>query len=169
MFHKAEFIQKCQTSNYTNHSICTTRLDIDRFERRHTIQLSRCKSEATIKEYSTNYLITNKMKCLIHSLRPFCPQNKCQHKEVTERVSKSQTQKTNDFTVHDINNFDTIDDTIVANLVYSNSLVNDTYNMTKNNTNNNNAFPLLVSKPTHTNNTQVNTIDNQHFSHLPQM
>ena len=174
--------------NYMNHSICATvitRLDEDGFEGRHIIQLSSHKSKSTIKQYSTK-CPESKHKAMFDSLSNALMPSAKKFKSAT--VSKPTNQdidkQDKDLTVQDvkenlpsfniepIDDFDTIDDTLLANLVYDESLVPTNEPVTNTNINNNNTVALTPQNPpvsTHTINTQFNTINQQAFPRLPQM
>ena len=168
---------------YTNHSIratVITTLDKDGFEARHIMKLSSHKSENTIKEYATT-CPDNKHKEMFDSLNKALVPKKA--KNPTSTVSKQQlesdkeTKKTQDiekvvqnlpnFDLEPIEDFDTIDDSILATLIYNTSDQN------KNN-NNSNQKQLEVNPtvPPLPNpgilQTQVNNVSNK-FPMTPQM
>ena len=117
---------------YTNHSIRSTvisTLDRDGFEGRHIIALSSHKSEATIKEYAPKCPET-KRKEMFDSLSNAMNPNKIQRTD----KSQAKTDDTNDppdimdvklnlpnFNIQEIDEFDTIDDDLLAAIVYDNT------------------------------------------------
>ena len=121
--------------DYTNYSIratVITKLDEAGFEARHIITLSSHKSESTIKQYSTK-CPENKKREMFDSLSNAIQPAK-KKREVAEIVSNpTETQgldiidvKQNlpNFNIEPIDEFDTIDDWVLANLLYD--IPNDT-------------------------------------------
>ena len=164
---------------YTNHSIRSTvirTLDRDGFEARHIIQLSSHKSESTIKEY-TPKCTDSKRKEMFDSLcNAMVPATKVKKsKTATGNVTSTVTKETeNDITVTDVKqnlpnfdlnplDYDTIDDSVLANLL-DNFEQNDL-----NTNNNNNQGNQVVTAPVATCNTAQNQMQcqipqNQHFN-----
>ena len=181
--------------NYTNHSIRATvisTLDNEGFEACHIMSLSSHKSEATIKEYATKCPETKHKQMfnsLSNALLPSSKQQKLQLAAPSATVSKNHDSQNSDsnlaiadikdnlpkFDLLPIDDFDTIDDHILANLVYDENLLPQDTN-TNTNANNNNAVAVganVNNPPPQTINTQVNSITNNanipNLPRLPQM
>ena len=175
--------------DYTNHSIRATvisTLHNDGFEARHIMTLSSHKSEATIKEYAVK-CPDNKRKemfaSLSNALTPKSKQPKIAH--ALTNPQKGDENKENptindikqnlpNFNLQPIDDFDTIDDSILANLVYHNYLLRpENINTNYNNQGVASALSPQTAQTPQTINTQVNTINQsipmQHFSCLSQM
>ena len=111
---------------YTNHSIRATvisTLDKEGFEARHIITLSSHKSESTVKEYATKCPNTKRKEMCESLSNALLPKNK---KQPTSTVTSDtlpqlsvQDVKEN-LPTFDLQNvdLDTLDDNILANLVY---------------------------------------------------
>ena len=128
---------------YTNHSIratVITSLDNAGFEARHIIKLSSHKSEATVKDYSIK-CPDSKRKEMFESLSAkIQPKNK---KPKTATVSIAEPKENAiatlnqdilnmpDFKLEELNDYDTIDDNLLANLVYD--LPTENQNVNNNN------------------------------------
>ena len=148
---------------YTNHSIRATvisTLDNAGFEARHIIQLSSHKSESTIKEYSTK-CPENKRKEMFNSLtEAMTPKSKTpklsKAKEPAEMSVIDVKQNLPNFELQEIDDFETIDDTLLAQILDDHDKQN-----TKNseNSNNNNNQVAAGSSNTHQiqQNSQFNT------------
>ena len=111
--------------DYTNHSIRSTvisTLDNAGFESRHIIQLSSHKSESTIKEYSTK-CPENKRKEMFQSLsEAMTPTNKRRKLPTAATASKPEeikevAQNLPTFQIEPIDDFNTIDDHVLADLM----------------------------------------------------
>ena len=182
---------------YTNHSICATvinTLDMAGFEAHHIIKLMFHKNESTVKEYATK-CPENKRKEMFQSLSDaMLPKSKkskppnatnatasCSTEPNTVTLADVQNDLPN-FTLQPIDEIETIDDSLLTNLIY------DIPNETENNDPNEqileeNAvavqnqtpqnitpnFPLQPKTPKKTINTQFNTINNQAMQHFPAM
>ena len=117
---------------YTNHSIRATvisTLDRAGFEARHIIALSSHKNESTIKDYATK-CPENKRKEMFDSLSnamlPTVKKSKHPTSTVTKAIADGQTGQENPidnlatFDLDPINDFETLDDNLLANLIYDN-------------------------------------------------
>ena len=118
--------------NYTNHSIRATvisTLDGDGFEARHIIALSSHKSEQTIKEYSTKCPEPKRKQMfdsLSNAMLPKTKQKKLNPQAVATVTNSDQNDKQlqdinlnwPNFDLQPIDDFSTIDDEELANLVY---------------------------------------------------
>ena len=172
---------------YSNHSICTTvitTLDENGFESRHIMKLSSHKNEASIKEYAVkcpdskvremSETLTNALQPKHHKLPPSSTvtTEKNDEKDVQNFMSNLPN-----FDIQEVDDFDTIDDSVLANLIY------DTDENSSNNNSNlqqavatvpNNPVSMPVefqvkSNPTGNQITSnVNTVTNK-FPILPQM
>ena len=171
-------------TQYTNHSIRATvisTLDRDGFEARHIMKLSSHKSEATIKEYSVD-CPDNKRKEMFDSLSNALVKKTC----TVSKPSDTDSQQSNEPTISDVvqnlpnfalqplDMYDTIDDSILANLIYD-SPNNEGTDKNKQETEKKSetalqVVPQNVNVPALPNatNTQVN-VKNQKFPILPQM
>ena len=128
-------------AEYTNHSIRATvilTLDRDSFEARHIIKLSSHKSEATVKEYAIT-CPENKRKEMFDSLTNAMNPSKNKKAKVTSAAGAQdmniQDVKSNlpNFDLQEIDNFDTIDDSLLIQLMEDHDKEN-----TNDNANNNN-------------------------------
>ena len=154
-------------------------LDRDGFEARHIITFSSHISEATIKDYSTKHPDDMCKEMFNSLLSTLVPQLK---KDKTKAVASAGKIQDQELTVNDtkenlptfdldlINDFDTIDISIFANLVYDNNPI----------TNHTDSNAFAIANPQNTpqllntqtiNNTQVNAIKTtpQNLPCLPQM
>ena len=116
---------------YTNHSIratVITTLDTDGFEARHIMKLSSHKKEFTIKEYAV-HCPDPKRKEMFDSLSSaLMPSTKKPKTSTCTTSTNNDDQIPNDmkdvlvnlpnFDIEPLNDFDTIDDSVLANLIY---------------------------------------------------
>ena len=164
--------------NYTNHSIRSTvitTLDTEGFEARHICALSSHKNEATIKEYSTK-CPPQKRKQMFESLsKAILPpkQPKPSHTVTetnTELTIENVQQNLPQFDLQPLEDYDTIDDETLANLIYDNPLENALSDMT-----NKNVVAVPDGKspqiPTQINNQVItnNNLPHQPFGRMPTM
>ena len=109
--------------SYMNHSMRVTviqTLDSAGFEARHIMKLSSHKNESTIKVYATE-VSEDKRKEMFDSLSSAISPCKKQKKDPTATVSKNpDTDETlpENFKLVPIDDFDTIDNELLANLIY---------------------------------------------------
>ena len=116
---------------YTNHSIRGTvisTLDNAGFEARHIMKLSSHKKESTIKEYSTECPEGKRkemFECLSNAMLPTPKKQKSKPTSTVTSDENSVPQDVHDvanklptFDLEPIDDFDTIDDTTLANLIY---------------------------------------------------
>ena len=181
-------------TEYTNHSIRSTvitTLDNAGFEARHIMQLSSHKNEATIKEYSVK-CPENKRREMSDSLSDaILPKKK--KIEPTCTVSLNPDQDVKDvilnlpsFDIVPVDDYDTIDDKILSELVYqAEKDYQDSKTLNQNNNNNCDktenetaqvaanslALPVQPQVPEfiQQSNTQNTKITNNKFPILPQM
>ena len=149
--------------NYTNHSIratVITTLDREGFEARHIIQLSSHKSESTVKEYSMK-CSENKREEMFQSLtNAMQPKNKKQ-KSSTPAPANINIDDVKEnlptFDLDPIEDFETIDDNLLVDLL------NQTVENENTNSNNNNNQQLASAVVP-----QINTqVINNNSSGLP--
>ena len=133
---------------YTNHSIratVITTLDRQGFEAHHIIQLSSHKSESTVKEYSTK-CPENKRKEMFDSLtNAMQPKNKkCKPSGQPALANIDINDIKHNLPTFDlevIDDFETIDDTLLVDIL------NETIDKHNNENSNNNNNQLLTSAP----------------------
>ena len=142
--------------DYTNHSIRSTvinHLDTAGFEARHIIKLSSHKSEATVKEYATK-CPENKRREMFDSLssaiqlkpKPSATSTMATNPPVDPDI-KQLTENLPAFDIQPLEDFETIDDSIFANLMYD--MPKENSNPNTNNNNSNIQTPTVT--PTNTN------------------
>ena len=123
---------------YTNHSIratCITTLDRNGVEARHIIKLSSHKNESTVKEYATECPTKKRKEMFQYLSDSINPQQKIK-KQKSATISINPDNTNSDTTLmtqnldqgtildlpnmqlQEINNFDTIDDDLLANILY---------------------------------------------------
>ena len=170
---------------YTNHSIRATvisTLDNAGFEARHIMQLSSHKSESTIKEY-TKKCPENKRKQMFDSLSEAMDANPKRSKSTpSSTVSVPQPciqdvkQNLPNFNLEPLDEFETIDDNILAELMVN--FGKDEENVNKNeNVNPNTMVPVTTTPtiavqkdpPRQQINTQFNTFHQNQMLRVPTM
>ena len=175
--------------DYTNHSIRSTvitTLDDAGFEGCHIIQLSSHKSEATIKNYSRK-CPENKRKEMFESLSDaMIPQSKKQKVKPSATVSvppdvKELKENLPNMNIEEIDDFDTIDDSVLADLMLDFPTENQNEAITSRNSkvqdtqNNTSVVPTTTPNQNQKHhfqeiNTQFNTFNQQRMMpSLPQM
>ena len=167
--------------DYTNHSIRSTvitTLDTAGYEARHIMAISSHKSEATIKEYSCKCL-ENKWKQMYDMLTTAMYPNKkskpsatATHLEHTNDDETDHNINLQTLSFNQIDDFNTIDDDMLNDLLTD--MPFDTENMDPNIQavviqNQPNAIPTTQMQTQSTVNNQINTVNNQHYPHIPQM
>ena len=191
-------------NHYTNHSIRATvisTLDNDGFEARHIMKLSSHKKESTIKEYSVKCPDKKKKEMCDSLSNALLPKRQKLNQQATCTVSVNPqetntdsvdrvTENTSDvkyvannlpsFNIDPIEDFSTIDDTILANILYetdqnvNNNNGNDTQTDTTQVATIPQTMPVPVSTSTPTKLTlnpqfTANSVTNNTFPTLPQM
>ena len=181
-FMKLSLVKSVSLSQeYTNHSIRATvisTLDAAGFEARHIITLSSHKSESTIKEYSTKCPENKKremFESLSNAMKPKSKKPKQNHAP-TATVSKDPEEIQSEINIQDVKQnlpnftldpvlFDTIDDTVLADLINDMPLPPDNVDEPTD------KSAVAVVTSTNTSNTQVINYNNamQNFPKLPGM
>ena len=166
--------------DYTNHSIRATvisTLDNTGFEARHIISLSSHKNESTIKEYATK-CPENKKREMFDSLTNALQPKAKKIKPSASASIATPNKQNNDvdimdvkenlptFEIQPIDQFDTIDDSVLSEILLDADKLLPQYNNTVavNQNSNNNA---LTSPPQANIQTQVNTINNHSHPQVP--
>ena len=149
---------------YTNHSIRSTvikTLDNAGFEARHIIQLSSHKSKATIKEYSTKCPETKRKQMFDSLTDAMLPKEK----KIKHQSNKSPAefdivdvkQNLPNFDLQEIDDFETINDTLLAQILDEQDKENPNNNTDNSNNNNNQIQPSVPKQVPMQQNSQFNT------------
>ena len=167
---------KLSSQEYTNHSIratCITTLDRAGFEARHIMKLSSHKNESSIKEYATECPDDKKKEMFASLSHAIAPKNLQADLPKDLHTPENLVQLPKDMQLEPIDDWDTIDDELLSNLIYETTVQTMTSKENLGLTNTVTNAKSAQNPPKTIVNSQVNTVNTVNNSTrgriLPQM